>query len=225
MAPRLLGRRLMLKLLALSPLLFAFATMGCSASSSSNDDVVADEGDELSKAPIAFANTSRAKTATIGGFSCETYELTAAMKTKVDALDGSASYGGYYASAAKFDPADLQQVIGDDAKLSELIAAFASDDATALTSTDGLTIDSLSRGQVFGNVVDHDGESLTLQDWDAATRAAFKSALRVVVRSMLASPNARAWHVEISQDWTDDAWVSIDPSTGVIEMIVHGGDM
>jgi hypothetical protein len=210
---------------AVVPLLLTFAVTGCSASSSTNDDAVADEADDLSKAPIAFANTSRAKNATIGGLACETYALTAAMKTKVETLDGSASYGGYYAWAAKFDPADLAPVIADDAKLSELVAAMTSDDATALTSTEGLTIDSLTRGQVFGHVVDHDGESTTLEDWDAATRATFKSALRVVVRSMLSSPSARAWHVEISQDWTDDAWVSIDPSTGEVKMIVHGGDM
>src|SRR5881394_2692638 len=89
LAPRLLVRRPMFTrslLVALSPLLFVFATTGCSASSSSSDDVVADEGDELSKAPIAFANTSRATKGTIGGLACVKYELSAAMKAKVEAL-------------------------------------------------------------------------------------------------------------------------------------------
>jgi len=78
---------------------------------------------------------------------------------------------------------------------------------------------------LFRNVYDHDAKSTTLADWSAGDRKSFEAALQIVVRSMLRAPTARAWHVEISQDWNDDAWVTIDPVSGEVDMIVHGGDM
>jgi hypothetical protein len=69
-----------------------------------------------------------------------------------------------------------------------------------------------------------DADHLSLKDWPQTDRDAFKAVLRIVVRAMLVSPTARVSHLTISPDWTDDGWMAVDTSTGVITYIARGGD-
>src|SRR5207302_20835 len=86
-----------------------------------------------------------------------------------------------------------------------------------------MKVEELDRGDLFANVFDLNAGGTTQASWPDATRKSFEKALRVVVESMLISPAARVYHWSgaADDDWGTDAWVTADPSSGIIKILIQ----
>ncbi|MDB4954909.1 MAG: hypothetical protein JWO36_2478 [Myxococcales bacterium] len=201
--------------------LFACATQqGPAADDNYDPDSKADSGHSV--ASVRFYDPAAGKAQPVGGIAAKTFEVTADMKTKsIDVLDGDSSFGCTWAGAVEVAPADLAPILADEAKRKTFFNAVVYTSPTpAPDENSTVTLSRIARGKVFADVVGNESQ----EEWAADSQTRFKASLRILIKSMLQSYDARVWHVSISPDWTDDAWLSIDPKTGVIEFIVRGGD-
>jgi hypothetical protein len=201
-------------------LLACAAQPGPASDDNYDPDSKADSGHSVPS--VRFYDSTTAKAQPIGGIAAKTFEITADMQTKsINVLDGDSSYGCSWAGAVKVAPADLAPILADEAKRKTFFNAVVYTSPTpAPEENSTVTLSQVARGKMFADVVGNESQ----EEWAADSQARFKAALRISIKAMLQSYDARVWHVSISPDWTDDAWLSIDAKTGVIEFITRGGD-
>jgi hypothetical protein len=142
----------------------------------------------------------------------------------INALSGS--YGCFWGAAAGVDPKDLAGVLPNSSQLGLMMsAAVYGEDTHVAQGANGISIKELDRGGVIADMVSQElTPDLTLADWPQKDRDAFKIDARTAVRALLSRPHARIWHWTQEQDWTDDAWISVDADSGEVRVVAQGGD-
>lgn len=159
----------------------------------------------------------------VGTYAAKLVDTSKALQSQsLDVLDSDAAYGCFWGAGARLAPADLQAILADDKLLMSLGVMIES---SATTDVDNdTTVEPVARRDLFSGIYHTYADGSTTEDWSTETRTEFKTKLRTTVRSMLSTPGAKVWHVTYSPDWTDDVWMSADPSTGEVKVVVQGGD-
>ncbi len=200
------------------------AAASCADSAEVSEEFDPDKADRTEAIP--FFGEKKDLTMT-GGVSAARYNLSSEASAVVGDLEEHTSFGCYNGIGAKLAPADLKAIVADRDRLLSLINHLSLVNGSGMGDAidpEIMKLQDVARGSLFTNIYEVDAESATLEDWPKSERDAYKSGIRIIVRSMLSSPTAKAVRFTYSPDWTDETWAAVDAETGEVKLVMHGGD-
>jgi hypothetical protein len=174
---------------------------------------------------VATAAGKAAAKSTVGGIPGKSLKLSKGVSASVDNLASNSSYGGFFATSVKVEPAALRALAKSPAKLKRFIAAATNylDEGGFVT---GMKLQQLQRNQLFGAILDNEAKSGGAS-WIKDSQKPFEGALRSMMPALLRDKSVRVmhWSGNPQDDWSTDAWVALSPKSGRVFSLVQDGDM
>ncbi len=190
------------------------------------DRTTGDEGfdpdgkSDSGSAPLEFFQETGATKVEIAGRAAAVFPLSDSIEEQLAILGENAAYGCYSGAAARLAPADLKYLLASNARRSMLASAVIMGESVSEAPEDTI-IEGIARNQVFSRM--YADVAVPGLDWDEDEPPVFKATLRIVIRSLLSSSQAKAWQYTETYYSDDSSWVATDVSTGLVKLVTHNG--